>query len=71
MFQLLLPLVAIALIWKLVSLIQDRRERDLLERIEKSGHNTTAILSEFDSAIESERAREEFWKRQNPAGGPH
>ena len=54
-------LVLLAVAYKLH---QQQREKDLLQRIQRSEGDPSLLMAEMDQAIAQEKKRKEFWKRQ-------
>lgn len=66
MWDIVLLAGGIALLGLAWTLAQRRREREVMDRLERAGRDPAAVLGELDAAIREDRKREEFWKRQNP-----
>jgi hypothetical protein len=66
MADLLLLVGGIALLIVSYVMYQRQREQRLMERLKRAGHESSAVLGEINAAIEDEKARQEFWRHQNP-----
>ncbi len=69
MWMMGLPLLVIALLYWLMNFNQEQREKELLRKMKTLQSHPEAQVNLVDEAIEVEKAREEFWRRQNPRGG--
>ncbi|MCX6361485.1 MAG: hypothetical protein NT029_16905 [Armatimonadetes bacterium] len=66
MADLLLLVGGIALLIVSYVMYQRQREQRLIERLKRAGHEPSAVLGEINAAIGDEKARQEFWRHQNP-----
>ncbi len=68
MWDLALLAGGVVLLVAAINMLQRKRERDLLARIDRAGSDPHLAAAEMDRAIQAEKERKEFWRRQNPRG---